>query len=396
MPRLCLASLAVLFSTNAFAIGELPTVNPERTVSALDLYGVVPAQTKTAPKQAKRVVAAAPIRGEELLIPNKPSGDLWSNNFDDPPLRMPNRSEFSVLDSDFILPEETLDEDFYANAKPGPSPTPAPATANRRLNIVRSAQPRAPAPIPAPAPALTPTTGAFTPITAAAARTTPSTIRSMPRVAQIPAPQVRPVQEESDAEEFAYNGEVPLTKLSPVQLKRAFKKTFTSENKHLSTYKIDDGFDEVSFSEDMVGFDTSRDLSEQSASVSAGVRPLEVKIGFNGADSALSRDNYNLLTEYAAVVSNNPKRAVQISISERGTRTFDGRKLAARRLAIIEQVLKDSGISDRRIIPVLSQRSDDSFVLRVISSETFHTLTEKKRDIFGETTTGKSFRSMAW
>lgn len=186
--------------------------------------------------------------------------------------------------------------------------------------------------------------------------------------------------------------DVPLTKLSPMQLKRAFQKTYISENKHLSTYKIDDRFDvasEVSY--DMQGFDSSRDLSE-----SGGVRPLEIKISFKGADSALSRDNYNLLSEYAGIVASNPKRAVQVSISEKSTRSYDGRKLAAKRLAIVEQVLKDAGVTDQRIIPVLSQRSDDTFVLRVISSDVYQTLSEKQRDMFGDTVSSKSSKSMSW
>jgi len=200
----------------------------------------------------------------------------------------------------------------------------------------------------------------------------------------------RPVANAAKGDNFAYNDETPLTKLSPMQLKKAFQKTYLSENKHLSTYQIDDGFD-VSSNVTPAGFDSSTDLSEK-----GGIRPLEIKIGFRAEDAALSRDNYNLLSEYASTVVANPKRAIQVSIPERATRSFDDRKLAARRLAIIEQVLKDTGVSDARIMPVLSQRSDDSFVLRVISSDQFETLTSNQRDMFGDTVSSKSYKSMKW
>lgn len=190
--------------------------------------------------------------------------------------------------------------------------------------------------------------------------------------------------------DFEYRGEMPLSKLSPAQLKKAFQKTYLSENKYLSTYQIDERFDVVS-SVESVGFESARDLSEK-----GGIRPLEVKIGFRNEDSALSRDNYNLLTEYASIVVANPKRAIQVSIPERSTRSLDGRKLAARRLAIVEQVLKDTGVSDTRIVPVLSQRSDDAFVLRVISSDQFETLTSGQRDMFGDAINSTTYKSMKW
>ena len=184
-----------------------------------------------------------------------------------------------------------------------------------------------------------------------------------------------------------------MSKMSPNELKKAFKKTYLSENKHLSTYQVEDNFDEVSeMSSNVVGFDASSDLSE----MSAGVRPMEIKVSFLNNDAGLSRENYNLLSETAAIVVNNPKRAIQIAIPESVTHDKDARKLASRRLAIIEQVLRDTGIAERRIVPVLSQRSDDVFVLRVISGEVFESLTEQKRNMSGKGVSKKTYKSMSW
>ena len=181
--------------------------------------------------------------------------------------------------------------------------------------------------------------------------------------------------------------------LAPNELKKAFKKTYLSENKHLSTYPTDDRYDVVSdMNSGIEGFTAERSLSE----MDSGVRPMEIKISFLNNDSSLSRDNYTLLSKTAAIVVNNPKRAIQIAIPESATRDKDARKLAARRLAIVEQVMRDTGVAEQRIVPVLSQRSDDVFVLRVISNEVFESLTQQKRNMFGDSVSKKTYKSMSW
>ena len=139
------------------------------------------------------------------------------------------------------------------------------------------------------------------------------------------------------------------------------------------------------------GFTAQRDISE-----SGGIRPLEIKIKFRNEDSALSRENYNLLTEYAGIVVSKPTRAIQLAIPEHMTKTKDGRKLAALWLAIVEHVLTDNGVSQQRIVPVLSNRDESGFVLRIISSDQYETLTQQKRDIFGDTVGSKTYKSMSW
>jgi hypothetical protein len=181
--------------------------------------------------------------------------------------------------------------------------------------------------------------------------------------------------------------------MTPSELRRAFRKTFLSENKHLSTYPIDNRFDAASDIDTSIeGFTSTRDLSEESDRI----RPLEIKIKFKNTDSALSRENYNLLSEYAGIVVSNPKRAIQIAIPAVATETTDARKLAARRLAIVEQVLRDTGVSENRIVPILSSRDEEGFVLRVISNEQYETLTRQKRNMFVDKVGSKTYKSMTW
>ena len=93
---------------------------------------------------------------------------------------------------------------------------------------------------------------------------------------------------------------------------------------------------------------------------------------------------------------NNPTRAIQVSIPQSATVNSDDRKLAARRLAIVEQVLRDTGVSEQRILPVLSGRNEDAFVLRIISLDQYETMTQQQRNIFGDTVNKKTYKSMTW
>ena len=85
-----------------------------------------------------------------------------------------------------------------------------------------------------------------------------------------------------------------------------------------------------------------------------------------------------------------------LAIPDNVTTDADARKLAARRLAIIEQVLRDTGVAEQRVLPVLSSRNDDAFVLRIISNDQYETLTQQQRNIFGDSINRKTYKSMSW
>jgi hypothetical protein len=190
--------------------------------------------------------------------------------------------------------------------------------------------------------------------------------------------------------------EIPLNRLSPRELKQAFYKSYLSENKHLSAYSVSDDFDMAS-SDNWEIVSAEGFVGDQSISSNASQpRTLEVRMSFTEDDSALSRDNFNLLSEYASMIANNPKRAIQISVSEDAVKNADSKRLTARRLAIINQVLIDSGVSESRIIPVLVNRDDGSFVLRVISTDQFKVLRQTERDMFGDKKSQTTTRSLSW
>ena len=467
MRQFAISVLSLLVALPAFADARLPVVNlAAGGVSARAAFGepvakpdvdvsvepirfaenndaIVPEPVVARASDATRTVSGKNsvidggqiIASNNVLTPRRPSADLWARADVDAPLRLPTPDEFSVIKSDFELPEEslmasplntrsaTVARASGVNSEPV-SETGIDMDVRQRLSeldaqIARlnELQRRADASV-----SEQPLTAAqeIEPVkTARAASETPARRVVARRSA---APAVKPVEPkivQSDASDNNVNlsrmvvpmaddvvvravekSESPriasvrndMTQLSPSELRKAFRKTFLSENKHLSTFQIDDRFDVASdMTENAAGFTSARDLSE-----AGGIRPLEIKIKFRNSDSALSRDNYNLLTEYAGIVLSNPTRAVQVSIPESATHNDDDRKLAARRLAIVEQVLRDNGISEQRILPVLSQRDDEGLVLRMISLDQYETLTQQKRDMFGDTVSKKTYRSMSW
>ena len=436
MRHITVSIFAFLLVLPAFADARLPVVNlASAGVSARAAFGETVANVATEKKQLPKnnVVArpavkraAAPVRvatdmGErvvasnDILVPNRPSNDLWAHNSSslsataDAPLRMPKPSEFAVYRSDEVLPEESLDSTtmpatYAYNAEPVVEPrakvnkkSELDAQIERLVELQRRADESVAVANVAPRVIARPVAEEkIAPVVetrVAVAKSEPvETVNVRRMVVPMEAQDVivRSVEKNESPRIAAVRED--MTKLSPSELRRAFRKTFLSENKHLSTYKVDDAYDVVSDMGITTGtFTSARDLSED-----AGIRPLEIKINFRNDDASLSRDNYNLLSEYAAIVVHNPTRAIQIAIPARATTDGDERKLAARRLALVEQVLRDTGVSQQRIMPVLSQRDEAGFVLRVISNEQFETLSKQKKDIFGDTVSKKKYKSMTW
>lgn len=447
MRHIAVSALSLFVILPAWASARLPVVNiAAGGVSARAAFGdvvatptvakvaVAPVQKnkKVIARSAKKTAASTPVvttqntsvdTGEriaardDILSPHRPSADLWARSASDAPLRMPDASEFAVYRTDSLLPEENIDSSRVASTRDViartenvsanvPTPTAALSEFDAQIAHLNELQQRANASV-----AAANNTGVAT---ASRTRRADVTVRSPIVSKATPAPQkiktsnddvalsrlvvpmdnndviVRAVEKSESPRITAVRDD--MTKMSPTELRKAFRKTFLSENKHLSTYQMDNRFDVASdMTTSIEGFTARRDLSEV-----GGIRPLEIKIKFRDDDSALSRDNYNLLSEYAGIIVANPTRAIQVGIPQNVANSSDARKLAARRLAIVEQVLRDSGVSEQRILPVLSQRNEDGFVLRMISNDQYETLTQKRRDIFGDTIGKKTYKSMSW
>ena len=410
--------------------------SPERNLSAASVNTAQPksvasrntvAPSNPQPRSASVDTGEQIIASADVLTPRRPSADLWARV--DTPLRLPDPSEFSVIRSDAALPEESLDTEIVRMASNAPvypiqnaqpveaintvaAPSEPLSELDAQIARLNELQRRADASVsdassraPTPARNVVARSVVARPVVSGksvAAQPTQKIAQNNARdeshdinLSRMVVPMdddvvVRAVEKSESPRIVSVRND--MTSMSPSELRKAFRKTFLSENKHLSTFQIDDRFDVASdMTANAAGFTSARDLSE-----TGDIRPLEIKIKFRNDDSALSRDNYTLLTEYAGIVLSNPTRAVQVSIPASVTTDSDDRKLAARRLAIVEQVLRDNGISEQRILPVLSQRDEEGLVLRMISLDQYETLTKQQRDIFGDTVNKKTYRSMSW
>ena len=371
----------------------------EEIIQAKNTVDVAPVSEKknVVARSAKKSAPVKTVAKADVLRPNRPSSDLWARG-EDKPLRMPRMDEIAVLDSEDILPEESLDDKPVKVAQNVSERVTRDEALSElkelRAEIARLAEMQQKVIARArPVSVRTPISGE-TDVRPAVRERSDSVRREMvPMETEKEVVRRNLVQEINEPRVASVTND--MTKMSPNELKKAFKKTYLSENKHLSTYEAAAAsrYDTVSdMGVSIEGFSAARALSE----MDSGVRPMEVNISFFEDDAWLSRDNYNLLSETASIVVNNPKRAIQIAIPEKVTHDRDARKLAARRLAIVEQVLRDTGIADKRIIPVLSQRDDDVFVLRIISSDTFESLTRQKYHTFGDNVSKKAYKNMSW
>ena len=409
----------------AIAKSNTNTENKEKSVASNEKESrtvVSRAATTQKASVAKPVDSGEQIVASDVLSPRRPSADLWaraSSSSDVIPLRLPSPDEFSVIRSDTMLPEESLDGEVVASqrtsdvSRVASSVSKSTDTAMSELDaqIARLNELQRRADESVKSFATENNLSQRKVVSRSSVRNTGIANESVAkagenddvRLSRVVVPfddvsddvVVRAVQRAESPRIVETRNE--MTQMSPSELRKAFRKTFLSENKHLSTFQIDDRFDVASdMTANAEGFTSQRDLSETAGTQLGGIRPLEIKIKFRNADAALSRDNYNLLTEYAGIVLSNPTRAVQVSIPQNVTTNAEERKLAARRLAIIEQVLRDNGISEQRILPVLSQRDEEGLVLRMISLDQYETLTKQQKDIFGDTVSKKTYRSMSW
>lgn len=375
MQKISIFVVLSCISCGAFGSVRLPVVDTNsRAVSARYAFtGEKPVEqekSSVSKKVTERV--AKNVKPVDYLQPKKPTSNLWANV--DTNLRMPMADEFRMITSNDLLPEEHIQTEIASadldNVPLLPTRKSVKQIANAHVDepvqivsqnidstVVENDEP--------------------VKISRRIIKSKPNTIRSINMSDSDDMFKPRDKQTEE------------MLAMSPSELRRAFKKTYLSENKHLSTYPVESNFDELE--EPKIqdsGFSAKADLSE----VGSGIRTLEVKLKYRDEDSALSKDNYDLITKYASIVVNNPRRAVQISIPQSATKTKDMRKLTARRLALIEQILRDTGIATNRIMPVLTNRSSDGIILRVINNEQYEILSQQTNN----EQESKKFKSLSW
>lgn len=143
---------------------------------------------------------------------------------------------------------------------------------------------------------------------------------------------------------------------------------------------------------------TKKSLNPPSGPLKAGTREvLNMKIDFQEGSSAVSGESVNLIRSFAQIATEQPTNSIEITIPESVMNNPKKKKLIARRLSIVSNILRNAGISDRQILPVLSNRDENSFVFRVVSNDAYSKLRiSKGTDIFGEEENVKEYNIMKW
>ncbi|MHA1540603.1 MAG: hypothetical protein ACTSUM_00860 [Alphaproteobacteria bacterium] len=229
------------------------------------------------------------------------------------------------------------------------------------------------------------------------------------------------------------NGQVAIEEQDPTEIKQEFQRTYVSQNKYLSMMEtVDAGLqsdevlteplpDEENFTEEeslppLLGVEedspteevaetdddftldfADEDLSEapvveeklektlatkvdefevesekeQEIIEDNKIKILQMKVAFDKNTTALTGKNVHLISSFAQVALNNPTNAVEISISEKTMGTLKAKQKSAERLALVSRILKDHGLSEDRIKPVLTTRDADSFVLRITNKDAY-------------------------
>ena len=143
---------------------------------------------------------------------------------------------------------------------------------------------------------------------------------------------------------------------------------------------------------------TKKSKAAPSGPLKVGVREvLQMKIDFQDGSSAVSSESVNLIRSFAQIVSDQPTNSIEITIPESVMKSIPKKKLTARRLSIVSNILREAGISDKQIKPVLSNRDEDSFAFRVVTNDNYTKLrVSKGTDIFGEEENVKEYDIMKW
>ncbi len=364
-------------------------------VSVAPVRNVVARSTNAKNTSVKQIAKKS---DSDILSPNLPSSNLWAENSVqvDTPLRMPRMDEIVVLDNDVELPGEKLETVAMAHDDSIENHEQVIRELESRMNRMAEIDAKM-AKLAELQRRATNSVKQHNSQNDYAKSVDAEPVKISRTIVPMNEPDVlvRSVEKHTVNAKKTSEPKNSLAGLSPSELRQAFRKTFLSENKHLSAMRdtyADEYDDNEMISMESGGFTAESNLSE----MGSGIRPFEIKISFRNFDSALSRENYTLLTTFAGIVVNDPKRAVQVLIPNDATTDADTRKLTARRLAIVEQVLRDTGVPEQRILPVLSNRDDDGgLVLRNIDNSQYEILTKQQRGKNGKTT-NKTYKSLTW
>ncbi len=124
---------------------------------------------------------------------------------------------------------------------------------------------------------------------------------------------------------------------------------------------------------------------------------LEMKISFQDGSSAVSGESVNLLRSFGQIAIEHPTNSIEIALPQSVMSDSNLKKLTARRLSLVSNILRDNGISDKQIYPVLSNRDVNSFAFRVITNDPYDIYQVGKREsLFEDDSSIKEYEVLKW
>lgn len=177
--------------------------------------------------------------------------------------------------------------------------------------------------------------------------------------------------------------------MAPQSLKQELNRAYVSENRYLSP------MEEPTPSASAAPRPNIRELSPGPMRI-GNREVLQMKLEFTKDSSAMTSESVNIVRSFAQVATADHTNAIEIAISDSVMADEAAKRLAARRLAIVSNILRSSGLAERQIVPVLAARDPDSFAFSVVNTDRFERFSTGSVDAFGESENVQTFELMKW
>lgn len=186
------------------------------------------------------------------------------------------------------------------------------------------------------------------------------------------------------------NAFISNTKFNDISLKKELENNYIAQNRYVSPLTLEDVNRE---SEKGI----YKSVTIKNNKNNSKLNILQMKLGFSEKSSALNSRNINNLRNFAGTVLDSPNQGVKVGIGSGSLQSQEAKQLAARRYSILHKILREEGVKEKNIIPVLTSRSEDSFSLNIFDVDNFQTTKRSGGiNIFGEEVDRRYYNTLSW
>jgi hypothetical protein len=194
----------------------------------------------------------------------------------------------------------------------------------------------------------------------------------------------------SSVKKYQANAFISDARIKSENLKKELKNNYIAQNRYVSPLTLEDVNRE---SEKGI----YKSITIKANKNNSKLNILQMKVGFSDESSALNSRNINNLRSFAGTVLDSPNQGVKVGVSSRSLQSQSSKQLAARRYSILHKILREEGIKEKNIIPVLTDRAEDSFSLNIFDMDNFRTTKRSGGiNIFGEEVDRRYYNTLSW